>query len=1032
MFSLYSANTPENLLAELITVIETQPLSSPFSQDVFFIQSAGMERWISQQLARHFKVWSNCRFLVANLFFNALAQAVNSNLKTALFDHNSLLWCIESLLRGELNEPEFAPVVQYLAGDNSCLKRYQLAEKLAQLFDQYQLSRPDMMSAWRQDQLLYATEAERWQKTLWLRLSVQLDAHDKTLSWRNAINALKQSSPGSLSRHLPERIFVFGVHQLAPVMLDFLHGLARHCTVHFFLLTPLPAISVYKHALLSRLGQQANEFQQLLAEHGLLTEAIDCSSHIEQPKTVLQHLQNALLANTTPRQSLLKDDSISLHACHSRMREVEVLRNQLLNALECDATLELRDIIVMSPDIQHYVPFISAVFHDIQHTIADCNQLATNQALNALIDFLQISQSRFGWQGIIDLLERPSVYPSFDLAEDDLELIKYWLHDMRVRWGQSAEHRQALGLYACAENTWQAMLDRLLMGYAIGDEAEFVEGILPYKDIEGSSAQVLGGLHDFIHLLFSASTQLKFAMPLAEWGVVLYDYADQLLLAADPIERQQLNDLLMQLSATSADVHADTVDLQVLILWLQDQARAMPQSHSDQGFLRGHLTFCSLEPLRMIPFKVIALLGMNEGEFPRIDQRPSFDLICQENRIGDSSKRSADRYLFLGILLSVRQHLFISYVGQSIVHNTPIAPAIVVSELLEVLRDDYQLVDLTIYHRLHGFSAHYFKASTDLFSYSVTDCATARALLQPKWQADLWWQGVLAASDDDVIELDDVFRFFQHPQRYFLRRQLDLRLYGIEAEPEEREAFVLNNLDSYFSLQHGIQEGLQGRAVAIDKLQAQGRWLSGVMADVEAERQAHIIDGFVARINALELGEKCPDISVDISVGDYRVIGLLGNVYQYGSLLYRYTALKGKDFLMAVLHHLVLNQLQPQATYLLSADDTIILLPEHCQDDYLIALLDSYRQGQQQPDVFFVESCLAYLQQANKSANAMGQALEKAKAQLAKSIEQSHELELKRLYVSVADLNELLDIGLFEQTCQKVLLPLWQAGHGNE
>jgi len=221
------------------------------------------------------------------------------------------------------------------------------------------------------------------------------------------------------------------------------------------------------------------------------------------------------------------------------------------------------------------------VFDDIQHAIADRSLRLSNNALDAFIRFLDLSQSRFGWQTVLDLLEQPVVYPGFGLSEVDLELIKHWVQDTHVRWGKSARHKQELGLPELSENTWQATLDRLLMGYAVGSDQDFVADVLPYRDIEGSSALALGGLCDFMQLLFKASKELKQAKPLKNWSTQLYYYADQLLAAAEPVERQQLNELLAELSAELAAVHNDDVELQVIISWLEGM---VAERKSSNGF----------------------------------------------------------------------------------------------------------------------------------------------------------------------------------------------------------------------------------------------------------------------------------------------------------------------------------------------------------------------------------------------------------------------------------------------------------------
>ena len=191
-----------------------------------------------------------------------------------------------------------------------------------------------------------------------------------------------------------------------------------------------------------------------------------------------------------------------------------------------------------------------------------------------------------------------------------------------------------------------------------------------------------------MQLLFKASKELKQAKPLKSWSAQLYYYADQLLAAAEPVERQQLNELLAELSAELAAVHNDDVELQVIISWLEGM---VAERKSSNGFLRGQLTFCSMLPMRSIPFKVIALLGMNDGEFPKIDRNPTFDLLAQNFRKGDRSRRGDDRYQFLEILLSARQQLIMTYIGQSISHNDAIPPSVVISELLEVLQCELRL-----------------------------------------------------------------------------------------------------------------------------------------------------------------------------------------------------------------------------------------------------------------------------------------------------------------------------------------------------
>ncbi len=1042
MFILHSSNKTENLVTQLSVVIETLPLQSPLSKEVFLIQSQGMERWLSQQLAQTFQVWANYEFLFPAKFFSTVAQRLDSRLTDAAFDRHKMTWRIENVLR-ELNDDDFLPLKQYLAGENPELKRYQLAQELAQLFDQYQMMRPDLLTAWQANKLLYDTADERWQKALWRNITAEIGTQHRGALWQKVIDKLLNADADFYADKLPERVIVFGINTMPPLFLAFLHGLSKHCQLHLFLLNPsqdywadipskrkrlkqTPEEQYDSHPLLSSLGQQGREFQTLLLEQNLDIDLDLDTFERADNVTNLQHLQNDLLENKLPlfegeRVGLTRDNSIQIHACHSRMREVEVLKNQLIHALENDKNLELRDIVVMSPDIQNYEPFISAVFDDIHHTIADRSLRLSNHALDIFIRFLHLSQSRFGWQSVLDLLAQPMVHTHFDLSETDLELIRHWVKDTQVRWGKSGDHKAELDLPNLDANTWQAMLNRLFMGYAVGDDSDFVQDILPYPDIEGSTALALGGLNDFLQLLFTASETFKTVQPLNAWRTCLYNYAEILLSNAEGVERQQVNELLDELPDQLNHLADANVALQVIISWLDSR---VSERKSSNGFLRGQLTFCSMLPMRSIPFKIIALLGMNDGEFPKIDRPPTFDLIAQHFRKGDRSRRNDDRYQFLEILLSTRHQLILTYLGQSLNHNDKIPPSVIISELLDVLRESYSLDNLTVFHPLHGFSRRYFDGSNShLISYSQPDFNTAQALSANKSAPNSWWTGALNSTFEPVIELNDLFSFFRNPQKHFLRRQLSVQLKTLNSIVEEREPFHLERLDTYKIQHEWLQKHLRGETLSVDRLKAQGLWLSGILGDLEFDKQHAEIAEFVEKINAKNIGEQIENVVIDLHFGGCRLVGKLSNCHENGGLFYRYTSLKGKDFMGALLHHLIINKVKSQSTHLFSYDtkepklNELVFSPELANDELLTDLLAIYQNGLQHPEAFFTEAIFAYLKGKKDKLKA-------AKDKLIYDLEKDYELELRRFF-DETDFDRILNDD-FEQQCLK-FAPIWNA-----
>ncbi len=1044
MFILHSSNKTENLLAHLTTVFRSSTLASPFTKEIFLIQSQGMERWLSQQLASEFKVWANFEFLFPHKFFSSLTRQIDLEIDDSKFDRRNLLWHFEAVLRN-LDDPCFAPLNNYLAGENSSFKRFQLAQQLTQIFDQYQMMRPDLLAAWQNNRHFFDSDTEYWQKALWQRIVKIVGAEHRGVIWQKIIKRLEQAEPGTFSSHLPERISVFGLNTMPPLFLAFLQALSYHCDVHFYLFNPaqtywadlkskkqaaLEGQQPDGHPLLVSLAQQGREFQAMLLGQTEFEMQFDSFESAEE-KSVLHQLQNDILHNQETPGKLQNDGSIRIHSCHSRVREVQVIKNQLLDILENNPELQLRDIVVMAPDIQKYAAFINAVFSDIPHSIADRSLQLSNNLLDALLQFLKLSQSRFGWQAVLDLLEQPVVYSHFGLSETDLELIEHWIKETNIRWGRSAAHKAEIGLPETAENTWQTGLERLLMGYAIAED-EFTENILPYQDIEGSSAQALGGLYDFFQLLEAANEDFKQAKSLQQWSERLFCFAKQLL-QNEPFNHdnqlawQQLNELISELSEYNSKQYPHMVDLEVIISWLES---TMTERKSSTGFLRGQLTFCSMLPMRSIPFKVIALLGMNDSEFPKIDRKPTFDLMDRDYRKGDRSRRADDRYQFLEILLSSRQYLIISFIGQSITHNEPIPPSVVISELQEILEQDYLLENLIIRHPLQAFSPKYFSGENPvLFSYVEQDCKTAQALQSHTEEQKQWWRGGLLAERVTVIDINDLFAFYRHPQEYFFRRHLDVRWQGVEQQADERERFAVNGLDAYHINQQWIAEYLEGTKPSVEKLQAQGQWLSQTPGILEFQKRQIPIQEFIKQIQARKMGDPRPEIAIEKQVGEFRLVGTLNQIYQNGSLFYRYAKLKGKDFIQAWLHHLLVNQVKQQDTCLISSDMDLLFPADMSAQEILVQLIEIYVAGQTNPHLFFVDPAFEYVKQQS-SSKARKSPVDAARDELLKSVESGFEPSITKLYEQGVDPETLLD-EKFEKICQTLLYPGWKAANDN-
>ncbi len=1053
MFHLHVSNRTEHLLRHLAEVLKVSERRSLFEKEVFLIQSQGMERMISQYLADFFRSWCNFSYLLPLDFLGLISRQLGMVISADGYERRVMIWRIEELLR-HLEGDVYLQLLNYIQGSQAGLKRFQLARQLANIFDQYQVMRPDMLDGWEQGLCSTNSKAEVWQMALWQRLCAQLEgvSHRGALL-QSVIEILKREE--DLSQVLPQRVSIFGLHTMPPLFLEYLNVLSGHSDIHLYVLSPSqhywgdvesqraqlrrkiarrqgPQADEQefgkKHPLLTSLGQQGRDFQRMLLENvqfKLEFESFETPLEVPSP-SLLHRLQHDLLEGEVEQAGegeFADDTSIHVVSCHSKLREMATLKDYLLNLLHGDVTLELRDIVVMAPDIQEYATLIPAIFNDIQHSIADRSIRRRNSGIAAFLAFLDIFEGRFGWNEILDLLQKEVIYPNFDLTETDLQTLQQWVTGAGIRWGLSSGQRGEMGLPEFSESTWRAGLDRLLMGYAM-DVEKGADGILPYRGIEGGAAQALGGLCQFMEMCERAKKDFSTQHSLKEWSSLLLLYAEELLGEGDSKELLELQGMLTELESTYGRFHRDSVDFDVIRAWL---VHAAGERRSSSGFLRGQLTFCSMLPMRSIPFKVVCLLGLNDGVFPKSDRWATFDLMGENFRPGDRSLRADDRYQFLEAILAARNCLYVSYVGQSIVSNETIPPSVVVTELLELLEKAYGAQGKVVVHPLHPFNSRYFQAEQKkLYSYNRESLRTAEVLRRGAVEKGPWWSGELAAEPGRIL-VQDLLHFYTNPQRFFVRECLGIHL-GSDVElPDDREVFTLHPLDNYLISQDIVAAILKGEEPErlLSHLRHQGRWPLGTPGNLAYEKKVDEITPFTERIASLDMGERRSDLTIDLEVDGYHLSGMLTNLFEEGIVLARYSPLKGRDLFSGWIHHLLFSRMEGLCKPTLIVAEDVTICFSDCQPlPGLQELIKHFLDGCRRPSPLYIEPALAYVRQM-VSSRAKLSPLTKAENVLFQSLANGYEPEWALLLSGTGGDNILGEE--FELFCDAFMSPIWRA-----
>jgi len=1007
MLRIYHSNRLEILFDYLADVVR-QPHASLLSPEVIIVQSQGMARWLSLELARRQGVCANLECPFPAAFIWRLYRAIDDTLADiSPFEGGPLVWALMGRLHQLLPEPGFEPLRDYLAVETKPGRRsHQLACRIAQTFEQYVAYRPDWVRDWE------AGLESHWQAKLWRQMRKDFGGRHRADLLFELLAELDHTVIKQAG--IPESISLFGIPALPLTQFEVFARLGEFIDVHFFLLNPcqtywdeivskrdLARISIRDissldaaldmhfdpgNSLLASFGKQGRDFQRIIHQYD--HEEI---LHFDDPEKrhLLATIQADILHGSDRNPEVEKfvvdpaDASIQVHVAHSPMREVEILHDRLLDLFDGRPEIRPGDVLVMMPDIALYAPYIEAVFScpedenlRIPFSIADRSAGDNSLVIKAFFELLEVAASRLTAPEVLGLLEYEPVRARFRLAREDVKTVQGWVADTATCWGIDPKHRAQLGIPPTKQGTWQNGMERLLLGYALpGGNSKFFNDILPYDDVEGSSGEPLGQFALFLDVLFALAIDLGRPRPMLQWTARLLAALEQFFASIDTLEsdmqliRSALDDLGRE--ADLVDFH-EPVAIELVIAHLRS---AFARQSRPGNFLTGQANFCQMVPMRSIPFKVICLLGMDDGAFPRIDRPPGFDLMAREYRVGDRLRRDDDRYLFLEALLSARDILYISYVGAGIRDNKMLPPSSLVDELLEYIRQTAHPdgkeanARLVTFHPLQPFSRRYFAGNENLFTYSGANrlIAAAGAATQDK-TAFFSMSPPQRGRAAEEVDCADFIRFFTNPTRYLLRERFGLYLEDKPEEIVEREKFSFDRLEEYKLTSRLTEEELAGKKAQdlFPVYRALGQLPAGEYGALAYGKQAAEARHFSSRLTNF-MGVAMPEpLEVDLSFAGVHLTGWL-EVRAQGLYLFRPTRCDQLNYNDTIQHwilHLLLNAIAAdecvrQSIYV-CLDGYVLYEPIADAAKHLSGLVEWYLRGLTQPVPLFPRTSYKY------------------------------------------------------------------------
>ena len=938
------------------------PVGDPFASDVVAVPARGVERWIAQRLSSRLGA-ADGDGVCAAVEFPRPEAVLDDAVAAASPEHAVAVeaWRTERTAWALLEVLDDCPDEQWCAGLRRHLglgggaegpgpRRYAVARRIAGLFAGYAAARPDLLTGWSTGDENDVPDDLRWQPELWRRLRHRLGAPSPAELLDAACVALREE-PGQVG--LPQRLSLYGVSRVDTARLRVLAALAEHRDVHLWLHVASPALwravagleqvplrraeavepARPRHPLLASLSRDVRELQLRLTAVAPGHADIHHAADLPTAPTLLARLQADLRDDAVGRPRLALDAgdrSVQVHACHGRARQVEVLREVVVGLLRDDPTLEPRDVLVMCPDVETYAPLVAASFGADSHpgsrlrvAVADRSPRQVNAVLGVTASLLELAGSRVTAAQVLDLAGAPPVRRRFGLDDDALEQLRGWAVASGVRWGCTAEQREPWQLHGLAQGTWRTGLDRVLLGVAMEESDVVLDGVLPLDAVDSSDVELAGRVAELVDRVEVAMERLRRVQPVDDWLDALEEATLQLCDVA-PDGVWQLAQLRRELAevreaAAGSDALLGLADTTAL---LEERLAGRPTTTS---FRTGGLTVCTLTPMRSVPHRVVCLLGLDDGAFPRRGTPDGDDLLARDPHLGERDPRSEDRQLLLDALMAAGEHLVVTYAGHDVRTGAELPPAVPLGEVLDALdgcavtaSGDPARTQVVVHHPLQPFDGRNFTAARlgrpGPLSFDRVQLAGAVAAHRPRRPVPDLVGGALPARDlERDVELVRLLSFLQHPVRAFLRQRLEVAGAGREEEPDDALPVALDGLQKWAVGERllAARTGGLDHAVVREVEAARGELPPGPLGTVTLREVGSRVDRIVEATTAWrQTPAQTVDVEVDLG-GDRRLLGSVRGVRGDVALTATYSTVKAKHRLRAWVELLALTAQAP-------------------------------------------------------------------------------------------------------------------------
>ena len=903
-----------------------------FVKQRIIVPTAGMKAWLLAELATRLGATASHDGIVANVdisYPKSIVQLLQSKR-----DRAADKWPVDRLtfeVLGEITKTDCY---------RSCITRaggpLLAARAIADRFDRYHARRPAMIREWEKNVAALSPTASDEIRTT-ERGTPALATHDRWQFelWQAVRKKINTPSPPArewIHEHGLQGLLVAGVQSLSMEQLRMLKHIGATCQVRVVFVHPseplqklweqelipvTPGLTPLRgetevpdtvDALVYAWLRGAHEAQTLLKSQGISVQTVT-PTHTAPPAlptalpTTLLHRMQHTIAHSLLATSVAHDPtdrSFTIHRCHTIGRQVESAHDAILHAFNDLPDLQPHEVVIISPAIATAAPLLQATFSrpinangrsmPLPLVIADRSIRDVNEGVDLLAKLLELIGSRCSVDDMRAVFSHPLICAHFGLNDERFEVWDRCVDRTEIRWGLTPDHRKRAGLPAGAldAHTWKMGLERMILGATLPDSSlrPALGGVVPLEDVALADIDTIA---TFIQL-FDIVCGLDIATVCDRSVEVWCKTFENTMIALCGPECRLLDAPLGELEALRHVATEEPVPFQDVKTIVTNRLSAIA---GRQPLRTGAITATSMIPLRGVPFRVVCVVGFDEGATRGGSEVEGDDLTERQRLLGDADPRLDLRRSLLDALLSARDRMIITCTGTSIKNNSVLPLCTPLAELVDcavrhgVRRQDVSKPSgIEIVHPRHAISVANFLPDMVqpgvVWSHDKAAMTTAQCMGKPR---DSIVSSAVPRPTTPVIALSTLEKLVQNPLKLFISDTL-----GINTWREDQVAIPATFPLALPAIKHRLLSStllelmLTGAEVEAEweaALVSSGQLPVGAFgADALAEikQLVHGIIEAAAEKNVPLIGGGCEDLR--LSVGPFQIVGRLTRVHR--------------------------------------------------------------------------------------------------------------------------------------------------------